>query len=73
MTYAQWVQRFVDLAAPFVDSSWDKRFIALLQRIEARLNEVDHGEIPTLFPEGKGWIRKTASKSFSLIIRRPAR
>ena len=52
MTYAQWVERFVELAAPFVDSSWDKRFISLLQRIEARLNEADHGDIPTLFPEG---------------------
>ncbi|GAA0212307.1 type I polyketide synthase [Corynebacterium riegelii] len=53
MTYAQWVERFVELAAPFVDSSWDKRFVALLQRIEARLHEADHGDIVTLFPEGE--------------------
>ncbi|SDS39876.1 type I polyketide synthase [Corynebacterium timonense] len=51
MTYAQWVERFVELAHPFVDASWDARFHALLQRVEARLNEADHGEIDTLFPE----------------------
>ena len=49
MTYAQWVERFVELAHPFTDSSWDARFRALLTRIEARLNTADHGEIESLF------------------------
>ncbi|WP_342319145.1 fatty acid synthase subunit beta domain-containing protein [Corynebacterium mayonis] len=53
MTYAEWVERFVDLAYPFVDASWDARFISLLHRIEARLNEADHGEIETIFPQGE--------------------
>ena len=50
MTYAQWIERFVELAHPFTDSSWDMRFVALLHRIESRLNPADHGEITTLFP-----------------------
>ncbi|MDO4761514.1 MAG: DUF1729 domain-containing protein [Corynebacterium sp.] len=49
MTYAQWVERFVELAYPFTDPTWDDRFFDLLHRVEARLNEADHGEIPTLF------------------------
>lgn len=49
MTYAQWVNRFVELAHPFLDPTWDDRFFDLLHRIEARLNAADHGEIPTLF------------------------
>ncbi len=50
MTYAQWVERFVELAYPFTDPTWDDRFFDLLHRIEARLNPADHGEIETLFP-----------------------
>ena len=49
MTYAQWLERFVELAYPFVDPTWDDRFFDLLHRIEARLNPADHGEIETLF------------------------
>ncbi|MDN6531703.1 MAG: DUF1729 domain-containing protein [Corynebacterium flavescens] len=51
MTYAQWLERFVELAYPFVDPTWDDRFFDLLHRIEARLNDADHGQIETLFPE----------------------
>ena len=51
MTYAQWVERFVELAYPFTDPTWDDRFFDLLHRVEARLNPVDHGEVETLFPE----------------------
>ncbi|WP_156806879.1 type I polyketide synthase [Corynebacterium capitovis] len=50
MTYEQWVSRFVELAHPFVDASWDARFLSLLHRVEARLSEADHGEIETIFP-----------------------
>ncbi|MDY5784672.1 fatty acid synthase subunit beta domain-containing protein, partial [Corynebacterium sp.] len=53
MTYAEWVERFVELAYPFIDSSWDARFLSVLHRVEGRLNAADHGEIPTLFPEGE--------------------
>ncbi|AWB81147.1 type I polyketide synthase [Corynebacterium yudongzhengii] len=50
MTYAEWLHRFVELAYPFHDPTWDDRFFDLLHRIEARLNDADHGEIETLFP-----------------------
>src|SRR5699024_9987443 len=50
MTYEQWVSRFAERAYPWVDPTWHDRFHDLLQRVEARLNEADHGEIPTLFP-----------------------
>ncbi|SDM13427.1 fatty acid synthase, bacterial type [Corynebacterium mycetoides] len=52
MTYAEWVERFVELAYPFVDSSWNERFLAVLQRVESRLSETDHGEIESLFAAG---------------------
>ncbi|STC69522.1 type I polyketide synthase [Corynebacterium pilosum] len=51
MTYAEWVERFVELAHPFVDPTWDDRFFDLLHRVEARLNDADHGDIETLFPD----------------------
>ena len=50
MTYAQWVRRFADLSFPWADPTWTIRFHDLLQRVEARLSPVDHGEVPTLFP-----------------------
>ncbi|VEH06240.1 type I polyketide synthase [Corynebacterium kutscheri] len=51
MTYAEWVQRFVELAYPFTDPTWDDRFLDLLRRVEARLHKHDHGHIPTLFAD----------------------
>ncbi|QPK79392.1 DUF1729 domain-containing protein [Corynebacterium lizhenjunii] len=54
MTYAQWVERFVELAYPFVDPTWDDRFFDLLHRVEARLHSADHGQIETLFPDIAG-------------------
>ena len=51
MTYAQWVTHFAELSFPWVDPTWTVRFHDLLQRVEARLSPVDHGEVPTLFPE----------------------
>lgn len=50
MTYAQVVRRFAELSFPWVDPSWLSRFHLLLQRVEARLSDVDHGEVVTLFP-----------------------
>lgn len=49
MTYAEWVNKFVELAYPFADPTWDDRFLDLLHRVEARLADADHGEIETLF------------------------
>lgn len=50
MTYAQWVRRFAELCHPWVDPTWTNRFHDLLQRVEARLSPLDHGEIATMFP-----------------------
>ncbi|MDR7328405.1 type I polyketide synthase [Corynebacterium guangdongense] len=51
MTYAEWVNKFVELAHPFIDPTWDDRFLDLLNRVEARLSDADHGQIETLFPD----------------------
>ncbi|QNH96260.1 type I polyketide synthase [Corynebacterium anserum] len=50
MTYAEVVQRFVDLSYPWVDPSWSQRFWELVQRVEARLAPADHGVVETMFP-----------------------
>ena len=52
MTYAEWVERFVELAHPFVDASWDARFVSTLRRIEARLSPQDSGELVSQFADG---------------------
>ena len=56
MTYRQWLERYVELAvgeatgaATWADVTWRQRFIEMLQRAEARLNDADRGQIPTLF------------------------
>ena len=51
MTYAQWVRHFAELSHPWVDPTWTMRYRDLLQRVEARLSPVDHGDVPTLFPD----------------------
>jgi fatty acid synthase len=51
MTYAQWVRRFADLSFPWADPTFADRFHRLLQRVEARLSPLDHGDVPTLFPD----------------------
>ena len=50
MTYEAWVRRFAELSYPWVDPTWQIRYHDLLQRVEARLAPVDHGEVETLFP-----------------------
>src|SRR5690625_741242 len=46
MTYQQWLERFLELSGPYqgrwTDVSWFRRFTSLLERVEARLTEVDH-------------------------------
>ncbi|MBA4025699.1 MAG: 3-oxoacyl-ACP synthase [Gordonia sp.] len=56
MTYREWLDRYVELAVgeatgpdTWVDITWRQRFIEMLQRAEARLNDADRGQIPTLF------------------------
>src|SRR5262245_32644221 len=63
MTYAQWLQRYVELAIGDVDSTadtklpdspwladtWRDRFEQMLERAEARLHPQDSGPIETLF------------------------
>ncbi len=61
MTYAEMLERFVELTAlgrhgRYEDGAWldvthRERFRALLQQTEARLDPVDDGPIPTLFPD----------------------
>jgi fatty acid synthase len=51
MTYAQWATRVVDMTYPSTDWTWDDRVLDLFHRIEARLTDVDHGEIETLFED----------------------
>ncbi|WP_080796025.1 type I polyketide synthase [Corynebacterium pacaense] len=51
MTYAEWIERWVELAYPTQDPTWDDRFLDLAHRIEARLHNADHGPIVTLFPD----------------------
>ncbi|RSX55418.1 type I polyketide synthase [Bifidobacterium samirii] len=49
MTYLDWARRFADLAFPWADPTYADRFLHLLQRIEARVSDVDAGEIDSLF------------------------
>ncbi len=53
MTYAQWLSRFLELSGTpaWLDVTLRDRFHAMLQRSEARLNDADHGDVPTMFPE----------------------
>lgn len=47
MNYAEWLQRYVELSFHdgWADESWCTRFEQMVARAEARLHEVDHGEI----------------------------
>ncbi|WP_026459769.1 type I polyketide synthase [Schaalia suimastitidis] len=51
MTYAQWASRVVELSYPWADWTWQDRTLDLFHRIEARLNDADHGQVPTLFAD----------------------
>jgi len=54
MTYAAWLRRFADLCAPddaWIDVSLRSRFVAMLQRAEARLAPQDRGPISTSFAD----------------------
>lgn len=49
MTYLEMVQRFADLSYPWADSTYVDRFLHLLQRVEARTIDMDHGEFESIF------------------------
>ena len=51
MTYAQWLTRYLELSGTptWLDVTLRQRFVAMLQRAEARLHEADRGQIPSLF------------------------
>ena len=53
MTYAAWLQRFVDLTGTptWLDVTQRDRFHAMIQQAEARLHPADKGSIATLFAE----------------------
>ncbi|MGZ8717929.1 MAG: fatty acid synthase subunit beta domain-containing protein [Aeromicrobium sp.] len=58
MTYAAWLERYVDLAGPrsidvpsWESVTWRDRFSEMIHRAEARLHEADRGVIPTLFAD----------------------
>ncbi|GED97494.1 type I polyketide synthase [Gordonia crocea] len=58
MTYEQWLRRYAVLAVgereavlPWADITWEQRFVQMLQRAEARLHELDRGEIAARFAD----------------------
>lgn len=51
MTYAELLHRYLDLCAPdgtFIDPTWATRFVAIVDRAEARLHSVDEGTFDAL-------------------------
>ncbi|MDD7814725.1 DUF1729 domain-containing protein [Mycobacterium sp. CSUR Q5927] len=88
MTYAQWLRRYVELAigdgdstadtaspdSPWLADTWRERFGSMLQRAEARLNEVESGPIETLFAdsgEGQAILERPADAIAALVARYP--
>ncbi|KAA1373612.1 DUF1729 domain-containing protein [Aeromicrobium fastidiosum] len=53
MTYDQWLTRFLELSGTptWLDVTLRNRFVAMLQRAEARLHAADRGPIDTLFAD----------------------
>ncbi|KFI63716.1 Fatty acid synthase [Bifidobacterium cuniculi] len=49
MTYLDWARRFAELSFPWADPTYADRFLHLLQRIEARVVDLDHGSFTPLF------------------------
>ncbi|MEO6793988.1 MAG: fatty acid synthase subunit beta domain-containing protein, partial [Mycobacterium sp.] len=88
MTYAQWLRRYVELAigagdstadtaspnSPWLADTWRDRFGSMLQRVEARLNEIESGPIETLFAdseEGQAILERPADAIAALLVRYP--
>lgn len=49
MTYLDWARRFAELAFPWADGTYADRFLHLLQRIEARVIDLEQGEFTPMF------------------------
>ncbi|HEU0189844.1 MAG TPA: fatty acid synthase subunit beta domain-containing protein [Mycobacterium sp.] len=84
MTYATWLQRYVELAigagdstadtaspdSPWLADTWRERFGAMLQRAEARLHECESGPIETLFVD-ETLLERPAEAIAALVRRYP--
>lgn len=84
MTYAQWLRRYVELAigdgdstadtaspdSPWLADTWRERFGSMLQRAEARLNEVESGPIETLFTAGDAAILERPADAIAALVAR---
>lgn len=84
MTYAQWLRRYVELAigdgdstadtaspdSPWLADTWRERFGSMLQRAEARLNEVESGPIETLFTAGEAAILERPADAIAALVAR---
>lgn len=84
MTYAGWLQRYIELAigdgdstadtaapdSPWLADTWRDRFAAMLQRAEARLHAKDFGPIETLFDDA-ALLERPADAIAALLRRYP--
>lgn len=84
MTYAQWLRRYVELAigdgdstadtaspgSPWLADTWRERFGSMLQRAEARLNEVESGPIETLFTVGDAALLERPADAIAALVAR---
>ena len=49
MTYEDWARRFAELSFPWADGTYADRYLHLLQRIEARVIDLEQGEFTPMF------------------------
>ena len=49
MTYEDWARRFAELSFPWADGTYADRYLHLLQRIEARVIDLEQGEYTPMF------------------------
>lgn len=54
MTYEEWLNRYLELSyrGEWADVSWANRFAQMVARVEARLNDADHGSFDALVTVG---------------------
>lgn len=84
MTYAQWLRRYVELAigagdstadtaspeSPWLADTWRERFGSMLQRAEARLNELESGPIDSLFADFEAQILDRPAEAIAALLAR---
>ena len=49
MTYEDWARRFAELSFPWADATYADRFLHLMQRIEARVIDLEQGKFTPMF------------------------